>query len=357
VWTTEYVQCGQLAPGEVRLLESSFWVSERSRARKGATLEVVAIACTSPVVQGLALVMPTLQKVGEEDSGVQDEHEPGTDEGADLSEPSGVGADGSQVDLTRPLWSLIDRYSSSGRLVDFYSEEWLTSDEVTGRLADVGWDASGSPQELGGFEAFIAEHGADCAHHLAAFCPAGPSDRLLRDLLKVHPPIKDSFNPEQHQPAVVLLNARTGQIVEVGLGRKGRLFARGYPGRTEIGIDAESAPYWTDLDTDNDPFIARFTERDPLDFVRFIVDAIVGFGLCSREYNLEYPGSPDELESLLADVPDDEAELECGAATMTRRSAAAAVERMRELLQTMEEKQRRFNAIFPDAEGLDPTDY
>jgi hypothetical protein len=59
-WTTDYVTAEGLAPGEQRAFETSVWLSERARARKGASLQVTATVCVAPVLATLSVQTPDL---------------------------------------------------------------------------------------------------------------------------------------------------------------------------------------------------------------------------------------------------------------------------------------------------------
>ena len=99
LWVTEFLQAQTLAPGEQRTLDTTLWVSARARARKGATVEVVAIPSTSPIVFTLPAVAPAVVASMEEGDPAEEGEEASSGAGS-LAVDGGGGGRGDHL-LTR----------------------------------------------------------------------------------------------------------------------------------------------------------------------------------------------------------------------------------------------------------------
>jgi hypothetical protein len=86
VWSTEHLAAERLAAGEMRSVETSLYISEPAKARRGAVLELTAIACPLALVHSLASTVAVLK---EEDAASDDD---GADETGDESEDDELGA-------------------------------------------------------------------------------------------------------------------------------------------------------------------------------------------------------------------------------------------------------------------------
>jgi hypothetical protein len=64
VWSTEHLAVERLASGEMRAVETTLYVSERAKARKGALIEIVAIACRQAYVESLPVAAVAVQSAG-----------------------------------------------------------------------------------------------------------------------------------------------------------------------------------------------------------------------------------------------------------------------------------------------------
>jgi hypothetical protein len=71
VWSTEYLVAERLAAGEMRVLETTLYLSERARARKGAAIELVAIVSPRELVCPLAPACARPQEPEQAPSGAE----------------------------------------------------------------------------------------------------------------------------------------------------------------------------------------------------------------------------------------------------------------------------------------------
>jgi hypothetical protein len=151
VWTTEYLQSAQLVPGEQRVLESTFWVSERTRARKGATLEVVATACSDPLLCSLGTTTPTVA------AAVENEEEEGEEPPAENDSAEGAGSSARRVlFMNGPLVMRRHKYSSRSLFVCIFAAEGVDYDrEAIGEATWPGgaWGCIDPPGPASGFDA------------------------------------------------------------------------------------------------------------------------------------------------------------------------------------------------------------
>ena len=91
VWSTEHVLVERLASGETRSVETNLYVSERAKARKGATIELVGVVCRFALVHALASTVAVLKV---EDAAGDDDGAGGTVDETEDEEPDAYGRDG-----------------------------------------------------------------------------------------------------------------------------------------------------------------------------------------------------------------------------------------------------------------------
>jgi hypothetical protein len=66
VWSTEHLVVERLAPGEMRGTETSLYLSESPKVRRGSTVELTAIVCSEGIVVSLPSVRPALPPPAED---------------------------------------------------------------------------------------------------------------------------------------------------------------------------------------------------------------------------------------------------------------------------------------------------
>ena len=88
VWSTEHLTTERLAPGEMRNVETTLYVSERAKARKGAVVDLTGIVCPLALVHPLAPVVAVFKA---DDAASDDPETSGS--GTDLDDNSDETAD------------------------------------------------------------------------------------------------------------------------------------------------------------------------------------------------------------------------------------------------------------------------
>jgi hypothetical protein len=159
VWSTEHLAIERLAPEEIRGVETSLYVSERVRARKGALIEVVGIACPQEVVCPLAPVAPVPRQPGgalEESYG--DEEQPDDEDAVEHAEDDADDETVEVVDKVRMMSGVFEqkrtRYSSRSAFVAVYCPPGLEYDrEAIGErvFPDADWGCIDPPGPNAGF--------------------------------------------------------------------------------------------------------------------------------------------------------------------------------------------------------------
>jgi hypothetical protein len=97
VWSTEHLAIQRLAPGEMRSVETTLFVSEYARARRAAFVELTGIVCPVELVQPLVEIVPTISvEAAAEDEGAASAG------GLDLNDENDDTANGSGLTIWEP---------------------------------------------------------------------------------------------------------------------------------------------------------------------------------------------------------------------------------------------------------------
>lgn len=120
---------------------------------------------------------------------------------------------------TKEAISFIEKYKKSGYLVDFYSEEYIST--LNPELAQI---------TIEDLKKYDSVYGTTYRGHMLPIFIGNENSELINDLEKLYKPFKDLFNLEGigggwlHKPDFLIINLITKEILCVGLGRKNNCF-------------------------------------------------------------------------------------------------------------------------------------
>lgn len=191
--------------------------------------------------------------------------------------------------LSAESQKIIEKYISSGHIINPYSDAWVKSREGV----DLINDQSETQISTENLHYLDDEYGQNFRDHLMIINVESYNQELIKDLSELDPAIRHIFEEKDgtmHWPNFLFMNLRTGQVFAVGVGRKYALFGydvEEYASGKESSINA--AELYESYGT-NGAYLEKFKEFDYWDLIPNIIQ------------NIElYANSTDEWNDLLQD--------------------------------------------------------
>jgi hypothetical protein len=234
----------------------------------------------------------------------------------------------------------IEGLSSTGALVDIYSNEWLAANPD---YCDF------YPEDLVEYQR--RSKGA-CAGHLLIISTSLHSDQVAELLTAAYAPFTGIFAGNvHHKPDLVFINLATQQILCAGLMRKNYFFGHAI-GKEDVRISdgnlREVISQSNDIEN-LDPtkvFMRDFLQYDYTGVVSSLLEALYEFGIAARSYD-SLPSTPDQIEEIIAQGPDNEGMYDIDDQLMSLEEARAVIAELEEVDECGKENLSTLQTYFP----------